>query len=267
MKVIKIQGGLGNQLFGVAFARSAAILDEGPVGLDLSSYDRDPFGRGFELKDFVRGLGALALTHKPWSGARATHIASRLAPLPGFVREGRAPRDPAALRALIARGTYFSGYWQNEAYIADAARLRAQVRRFVEAKAPRGPAGAVVIHYRTYKEERRAKARRTPTASYFVNALSLIERQSGPVSEVAVVSDDPALARSRLADLGWPLVGFEAESPWDDLALMARARALVLTNSSFSWWGGWASDAQCVVYPRSDRYVHYPRPAERFVRL
>jgi hypothetical protein len=267
MKAVRIQGGLGSQLFGLAFARSAAIVCEGPVALDLSSYARDTHGRGFELKDFARSLGALVITHRPWSGARATHLISRVAPLPGFVREARAPASPAALRALIERGNYFSGDWRDEAYIADAERFRVQVRRLVETQAPRAPAGTVVIHYRTYKEERRRAARRTPPARYFVEALSLIERQTGPVSEVVLVSDDTALARSRLGDLGWPVVTLQAETAWNDLALMARAKALVLTNSSFSWWGGFVSDARCIVYPRPDRYVHYPRPAQGFVRL
>jgi hypothetical protein len=267
IKTVKIQGGLGNQLFGLAFARSVAIFDEGPVALDLASYEREPYGRRFELMDFARSLGAFVMAHRPLTGARLTHAAGRLLPLPGFVAEGRRPRDEAALREMVSRGRYFSGYWQDEAFMADAARFRAQVRRLMEARGPRAPTGAVVIHYRTYKEERRRRARRTPPGRFFVEALDLIERRVGAVDEVVLVSDDPALARGRLGDLGRRVVTPEPASPWEDLALMARARGLILTNSSFSWWGGFCSDAPCVVYPRPDGYAHYPKPSARFACL
>ncbi len=267
MKTVKIQGGLGNQLFGLAFARSAAIVAEAPVALDLSSYQSDKYGRGFELRDFVQSLGAFVLAHRPLAGSRAAHVLAGLAPLPAFVAERRPPRDETALRALLARDGYFSGYWQDEAYILDADRFRRQVRRLIEDRGPRAPSGAVVIHYRTYKEERRRRARRTPPAIFFTDAIARIERDSGPVDEIVLVSDDVDLARRRLGDLGPPIVTPRQETAWDDLCLMVRARGLILTNSSFSWWGGFCSEAQTIVYPRPDRYVHYPRPAARFVRL
>jgi hypothetical protein len=267
MKTVKIQGGLGNQLFGLAFARSAAIVAEAPVALDLSSYEADRYGRGFELREFTRTWGALVLAHRPLAGSRAAHALASVAPLAGFVTERRAPRDETALRAMIERGRYFSGYWQNEAYMLDAERFRRQVRRLIEEGGRRTVAGAVVIHYRTYKEERRRRARRTPGGRYFAEAIELIERTSGPVPEIVLVSDDPDLARRRLGDLGRPVLTADHESGWQDLALMVRARGLILTNSSFSWWGGFCSEAQTVVYPRPDRYVHYPRPAARFVCL
>jgi hypothetical protein len=267
VKTVKIQGGLGNQLFCLAFARSAAIVAEAPVALDLSSYESDAYGRGFELRDFVQTLGAFVLAHRPLAGSRAAHALARLAPLPGFVAERRPPRDEAALRALLERGRYFSGYWQDEAYILDPERFRRGVRRLIEDRGRRAAAGAVVIHYRTYKEERRRSARRTPPAVFFADAIARIERDSGPVDEIVLVSDDIALARQRLGDLGRPIVSPAHETHWEDLSLMVRARGLILTNSSFSWWGGFCSEARTIVYPRPDRYVHYPKPAARFVRL
>jgi hypothetical protein len=268
MKTVKIQGGLGNQLFGLAFARSVAIVSRQPVALDLSWYERDPFGRSYELGDFARSLGAFVPAHRPLSGARLTHALGARLPLPGFVAERRSPPPNAsALSGLVRHGAFFSGYWQDEAYIADAARLRLQVRRFIEDRARGGPSGGVVIHYRTYKEERRRRARRTPSLQFFAQALERIEAEMGEVGEVMLISDDPALAFRRLGDLRRRIVTVEQESAWADLALMARARALILTNSSFSWWGGFCSDARTVVYPRPAGYVHYPRPAERFVVL
>jgi hypothetical protein len=267
VKTVKIQGGLGNQLFGLAFARSVAIVSQQPVALDLSSYERDPYGRGYELAEFSRGLGAFVPSHRPVAGSRLAHAAARLLPTPGFVHEQKRPVNRAALQALVRKGEFFSGYWQDEAYMLDAERLRLQTRRLFETRGRNAPADLVVIHYRTYKEERRRHARRTPPSQFFVDALERIETDTGPVSEVALISDDPGLARRRLGDLGRPIVELDQPDAWADLSLMVRARALILTNSSFSWWGGFCSGARAVIYPRADGYAHYPKPSERFIVL
>lgn len=267
MKTVKIQGGLGNQLFGLAFARSVAIATGQPVALDLSSYERDAFGRGFELAEFSRSLGAFVPAHRPLAGSRLAYRAARFLPAPGFVAERRRPTNEATLRALVKRGAFFSGYWQDEAYMLDPERLRLQTRRLFETRGRHAPAGHVVIHYRTYKEERSRRARRTPPGRYFADALERIEAETGAVREVVLLSDDVDLARRRLGDLGRPIVELDQPDAWSDLALMVRARALILTNSSFSWWGGFCAGARTVIYPRADGYAHYPWPSERFVVL
>ena len=267
MKTVKIQGGLGNQLFGLAFARTVAIVSQQPVALDLSSYERDRYGRGFELAEFSRSLGAFVPSHRPLAGSPFAHMAARLLPTPGFVSERKRPANPAALRALVRKGDFFSGYWQDEAYMLEVERLRLQTRRLFETRGRHAPEGLVVIHYRTYKEERRRRARRTPPARYFADALERIEADTGRVAEVALISDDVDLARRRLGDLGRAVVELDQTDAWSDLAAMVHAKALILTNSSFSWWGGFCSGARTVTYPKSDGYAHYPSPSERFIVL
>ena len=48
------------------------------------------------------------------------------------------------------------------------------------------------------------------------------------------------------------------------MALMLRARALILTNSTFSWWGGYCGHADRVLYPPRGALFHYAAPAARF---
>jgi hypothetical protein len=262
--IVKIQGGIGNQLFGLAFAHSVSRLGNGPVTLDVASYGADRYGRAFELEALGRSLGASAIGRWPLRGGRlVTALAAVVAP-PGYVRERAPPADEAALAALIARGTYFNGYWQDEAYLAAPDVIRARVREHTLARG--GPASSreVVIHYRTYKEDRSPAGRRTPGPDYAREALARIEARLGRAREVCLVSDDPDLAREKLGDIGRPLTVVAGAGPWADLALLTRARALILTNSSFSWWGGFCGEAELVTYPRRDGYVHYPIPAARF---
>ncbi len=267
MKTIKIQGGIGNQLFGLALAHSAALTSGEPVAIDLAAYASDRYGHTFVLDDLARDLGGFPRVHRPLMGARLTTALTRAVRLPGYVSEGAAPADRAALAALIAKGGYFNGYWQNEAYIAAPEVFAARTREVVFRRAKSTPNRDVLIHYRTYKDEIRARARRTPGPEYIRAALSHIESTLGQTAEVALVSDDPDLALRMLGDLGRTITVAASANPWDDLAHLMSAEALVLTNSSFSWWGGFCGPAKVAVYPRWDGFFHYPTPAARFVCL
>jgi hypothetical protein len=72
------------------------------------------------------------------------------------------------------------------------------------------------------------------------------------VTGVHVFSDDPDWCREHLPwevrSVGTP----PADEPmdWADMLLMARYSALVIANSSYSWWSAWLSGSVKVVAPR-----------------
>ena len=266
MKTVKVQGGLGNQLFCLAFAWSIARLTGEAAGLDVAGYGADRYGHRFALADLAERMGGLAMTSHPVLGHRLVGAVLRRLAMTAYVGESAAPRDLAALARLAARGAYFDGYWQDEAYMADLLSLRSLVRAFLDDQAPATARYDLVVHYRTYQEEIRPSRRATPDGAYFHRALAEIERRQGPVGEIVLVSDDVAVAMERLGDLPRPVTSVSG-LVYADMGVMIRARNLILTNSSFSWWGGFCGDAQTVIYPvRGDLY-HYPAPARRFVCL
>ena len=183
--------------------------------------------------------------------------------IPGYVSEGFAPADLVALAALVASGGYFNGYWQHEGYIDDPEGFIAQVREAVFRRAAPTARCDLAIHYRTYKEEIRPGAQGAPGGDYVRAALAHIAATLGEAANVHLVSDDPALALERLGDVGCDVTVAGGADPWSDMALLLSARALVLTNSSFSWWGGFCGEAEAILYPRRQGYFHYPIPAAR----
>ena len=260
MRTVKIQGGLGNQLFGLAFARSIRVLTGDLVALDLASYGADRYGRGFVLRALAQSLGGMTLSRRPVLASRAADRLGRLIPLAGFIGEtSPPPGDPAALTRLARRDAYFSGYWQDEAYIAEADALQAAVRAEVFHHTAETPTCDAVIHYRTYKDEARPDRQGVPGTGYFRQCIDILGAR-----DVVLVSDDPALALDRIGDIGARITVHAGQSAWHDMALLLKARRLILTNSSFSWWGGYAGDAERIYYPGRDRLFHYPHPAARF---
>jgi hypothetical protein len=263
VKTVKMQGGIGNQLFCLAFAHSVAALSGEPVAIDLAAFGSSRYGHHFALGDLANDLGDFRLVRRPFMAARLTTALMRAAPAPGYRCETAPPADEAAFGGLITGGRYFNGYWQHEAYIARPEEFVARTREAVLRRVRPATRRDIVIHYRTYREEIRAQARRTPGADYVRAALAQIDASLGRCAGVSLVSDDPALAVRALGDLGRE-VTVVAGGPWEDLALLMNARALVLTNSSFSWWGGFCGEAEMVVYPRPGGYLHYPMPPTRF---
>jgi hypothetical protein len=96
---------------------------------------------------------------------------------------------------------------------------------------------------------------------YLRAALDLALEQGGRPGRIKVVSDDPAWCRD---NLGW-LTGITSHveivehDPASNLALLAASQRLILTNSTFSYWGGYISrslhpsGAGAVVAPRFHR--------------
>ncbi len=266
MKIVRVQGGLGNQLFCLAFARSVALLTGAPVALDVASYGADPHGRHFTLAALAQDIGLFEVVRHPWRSSRPRRLLGRLIRTRSYVVERAAPASPSGLDALIRRGVYFDGYWQSQAFIVDLEGFRAAFRREIARRATQAAALSTIIHYRTYKEERLPWARSVPGPDFFREALGRIA-SGAPSGEVFLVSDDPDLALVRLGDIGAPVRALTGGSPWDDMARMVAAENLILTNSSFSWWGGICSDAARVFYPRNQKFAHYPWPARRFIEI
>ncbi len=266
MKTVKIQGGLGNQLFGIAFAHSVFVVTGSPVSLDVSSFANYRYGHSFALADLAQHLG-LAVTSRPVLGHRLTGAVMRRVPLMAYGSDRIAPSGHAALYELVHRHAYFDGYWQNEIYMAAPDLIARRAADFIAARAGPGEAHDLVIHYRSYADETRLERRGTPPAAYFQRALAHIRAGGGEVGDILVVSDRPELARDRIGDLGLPLRFINDADPYADMSLILAARHLILTNSSFSWWGGFCGSTESVIYPRPDGLFHYPAPAKRFVCL
>jgi hypothetical protein len=94
------------------------------------------------------------------------------------------------------------------------------------------------------------------SVDYYRNAISLIlERLAGAQSKVPiwVFSDDPALVKDEFSehlDHSFRFVDPPKNSdPAESMFLMSMARALVISNSTFSWWAAALGDPELVVAP------------------
>jgi hypothetical protein len=228
--VIALLGGLGNQLFQVAFARWLQDQTGRAVRYDVSFKRRSApdvlelSGIGAEVG--ARVLAATRLLPTPDGGLAG--IGRTLRRLRGPRRIVSDYRSPGPTSPAVGEAAWWFGYWQRLEY---AAGLAGPVREALDLGDRLDPDGAVGVHVR------RGDMLVTGTSlpeSWFGAALRRLppELRDG---RVIVYSDDPEWCRTEL-DLGLPFEVAAGATPVEHLRGLGACRALVISRSTFSWW-------------------------------
>jgi hypothetical protein len=249
MKIVKIYGGLGNQMFQYAFALSLSARSGEEVYIDTSAFESDLGHNGFELDKIFKIELPTALD------SDVTRLAMRPAGLvsrvlrkyftkPSHFIDRRFSFQPELFEAKGDR--YYDGYWQSEKYfldIEDVVRANFSFKQGLDGKnlallreLPR-PIASVHV--------RRGDYLKYPTLdlcspAYYLKASRALKARA-EVASFLVLSDDIEYCRTKL-DLGGPATFVDwnrGAKTWQDMALMASCDHHIVANSSFSWWGAW----------------------------
>lgn len=263
MIVVKLMGGLGNQMFQYAAGRSLALLLGARLKLDRSFLD-GPQGPGTPRRYELDDLNVHSEFADP---GEVAELIGRGASRPGTLllrlrqAMGCSRYRPNVLRErgfgfqpefLTATGdVYLEGYWQSEKYfagVADVIRCEFSLRPPLAGR-DLALAGriegeeSVSVHVRRGDYVRKPEAERLHgvcEADYYMKCMEIVRGQLQK-PHFFVFTDEPAWARANLpADGSVTFVDWDNPRPGPtDLELMRRCRHHVIANSSFSWWGAW----------------------------
>ena len=256
MICVRLEGGLGNQLFQYAAGRALSLRYGCELLLDISTLqrrNRRVTQRHLELH-CLRHVGRVASEREsrilPWLH-RGAPLSRWISPWRAYVEKGTSFN--AAYETLPDQ-SYLVGYWQSYRYFSDIAKLL--VLEFEPANALSSMSLAVAekidsttsvaLHVRRGDYASLASAASlhgTLSLSYYKAAVARVrERVDAP--KFFVFSDDPEWCRINLQlDDSVIFVDHNSGSDsWQDLFLMGRCRHHVIANSSFSWWGAWLAD-------------------------
>ncbi|MFA6175946.1 MAG: glycosyltransferase, partial [Phycisphaerae bacterium] len=258
--VVKLMGGLGNQMFeyaaGLAVARKRGV----PLKLDLSFLLDRTSRPNFAYRDFDLDLFCLAPdcelireTHHLPQGLRSV-------PEKHFHYDSSVTESPA--------GIYLDGYWQSPRYfesVLDEVRktfssfatvLNAENQKLADEIASNN---AVCLHVR------RADMVADPVTAafhgscdilYFQEASALISKRH-PDAHYFVFSDDIEWCRDSGLLAGHPHTFIEHRAPGNhtgvDLQLMMLCRHFIISNSTYGWWAAYLSSSE-------NRTVVMPEP-------
>lgn len=235
--VMRLFGGLGNQLFQYAFL-FALSRQGGKARLEASSYEHDD-KRVCELHHFHISL-PIEGGPPPWA-FRKSRIPACLRSLfsapkyPHFREEKRHGFDPG-LAAPPRRHTYFKGYLED---IRSCCSISLHIRRTDYLSNPYLSPPPLEYYLRSMAEmEGRLRAAGAPQESlrYFI------------------FSDDIEWARQNLRP-ALPHVHVDINdggTGYFDLELMRNCRHHIIANSTFSWWAAWLNEhaEKIVIAPR-----------------
>ncbi len=253
--VVRLMGGLGNQLFQYATGRAAADR----LGCDLVLDPRFVQARnqhgGLTISRLkVRACLANTATLESfpewaWKLTRALRRVRR--PMLGIWHERDLGYDEAL--AGIQPGQMLSGFWQSWRYFAESLEslriecaprspLSAAARTLMESITDSSGGDAVAIHVRRGDYARNSDALRRHglcSPGYYRTGLELI-RVKAKRTRLFVFSDDIDWVRKHLIlDSPVEFVSRPEIPPEEDLALMTACRHQLIANSTFGWWGAW----------------------------
>ena len=252
MIIVRLKGGLGNQLFQYAVARRLSLTLGVPLKLDVSFYKRHK-QRVYELDQFRIEAGIAT----PWEVARwrgpdfLTRITRPLGLLPRLVMEKSFAFEPAILH--LGDDKYLDGYWQSYRYFADFAP---QIRSEAAVRTPpsgvdqklldrMGRCDSVCLHVRRGDYASNPITRQYHglcTSEYYRTAVERLAAQLRE-PELFVFSDDMPWVKQHLR-FELPTTHVEhhgVDSAPLEVRLMAGCQHFVIANSSLSWWAAWLS--------------------------
>jgi hypothetical protein len=262
------QGGLGNQLFQYATARS--IAEQLNVELVLDPYwfshpRADETPRSLELNRYkiqFRLATTAEQQRRRWLRSRVGRCIGLLSPIK-VCRERSLKYDPSL--KLSSTNSYLVGFWQSEEYFKDIRQillseltpLQPPGRQDYELIERMATTNAVSVHVRRGDYVSSASASSfhgVCSLDYYRAALAHITSKL-ETPELFIFSDDPEWTQRNLDTGGYRAHYVNHNSPveaFQDLRLMTFCKHHIIANSSFSWWGAWLSthDNQIVVAPR-----------------
>ena len=270
--VVRLMGGLGNQMFQYATARAVALYKGVPLKLDLSWFQNQT-KREYELHH-LRIPGQFASNQPRLIEKLLGHAVQTLLPRyrQAVYRQGGQAFDPKVFSTRS--DVLLVGYWQSERYFshiretlleefAVASDLQAKT---VDTAKSIATVNAVSLHVRRgdyVSEPRTREMHGVCPPDYYLSAVRFIaDRVKEP--HFFVFSDDIEWARINL-QIDFPATFVDHTDPdrgYEDLYLMRQCQHHVVANSSFSWWGAWLCDSPSKIVTAPRRWFSDPKIQE-----
>lgn len=280
-KIVKFQGGLGNQMFQYAFAFALANETGAEVLFDFDWFkavyaDKNVSPRTFELGAFnaeckpacEEALKLVVYKHKRnlfekllWTLFKIKDFKPQknvLRQRQAYVFEKKFLKKPDIY--------YYEGYFQNEKYFKHYRKelLQQFSLRPTELLDEKNSqileqikeANSVSIHIRRgdyVTLESANKFHGTCSLEYYEKAIEYIAKNvKNP--HFFVFSDDIDWVQTNLKiNYPYTVIDFNQEKNHFDLELMKNCKHNILANSSFSWWGAWLNEnpEKIVISPKN----------------
>lgn len=258
MIITKLNGGLGNQLFQYAIAKTISIKNDTDLKLDITSFTNSK--RIFLLDKFILDfkiaspdeIKKLTKYNKKYSFLWLTNALKTTSNK--IYRQEHADNyfhfDPNILIANKNQDVYMDGYWQNEKYFFE---IKDILKNELKLKSEYDIKNTPIHQAITSCESVSLHIRRTDyltkniyyqlTLDYYKKAIKQLS-QKIIRPHFFIFSDDINWAKQNLKiNLPTTYVDHSVNlKDYQEFISMSLCKHNIIANSSFSWWGAWLNN-------------------------
>lgn len=271
MVVVRLKGGLGNQLFQYAAARRLAVVNDSELVLDTQNgFKRDyVYKRDFELKSFNITARPATYSERLEPFSRLRHFLKRkissVKPYESrsYICQKGVDFDQRLLNLNTSKSLYLDGYWQSENYFSE---IEDVVRSDLRIQPPSDTANiamaaqiqntlSVALHIRHFDPPGDPASINNLSSDYYLKAVNLLEEKFGSNLRYYVFSESEEeidfLDHILINRIHYINHNNTSEMAYADLWLMSKCKHHIIANSTFSWWGAWLStfEGKVVIAP------------------
>lgn len=273
MILLKLQGGLGNQMFQYAFASILAKKNTTRVLIDDSFFEILEKKPGFTPRKFELAIFDMQYTRASSSDILSFHYLSKIHKLKkklglrypkvyvepsfGFQTDALSIQSPAYLKGYFQSYKYLIGYEglirQQFSFPIDTLD---EINKELLIKIKNSNSISVHIRRGDYvNDEKTAEYHGSCSLDYYLEAIQLLASKKIDFTLV-FFSDDSDWVREQFKDLPYSKMVVDHnkdENSWKDMLLMSFCRHNIIANSSFSWWAAWlnANPDKIVIAPKN----------------
>lgn len=243
MIVLKLKGGLGNQMFQYSFGLNLAKLLSKKLYLDLSYYQKFTLDtkRNFELDNYPIEIDGHINQGGVIQWVNNKLFASKI--------DERNYDKSCLLDLKVKNKIYVDGYWQGEQYFSGVDN---QIRQIFN---DFNSSNVSYLHWRSLIESGHSTSLHVRRGDYihsvkaamvhsvcgldfFDNAIKLM-RENNKETNFFIFTDDVMWVRENFDTNIFHVVSSNKINHFEELSLMSRCTNNIISNSTFSWWGAW----------------------------
>lgn len=263
MIILKLMGGLGNQMSQIAYALAISKMYEEPVYLDTSSYNEYKI-RPFSI-DKLKLSDRFIISDNRVPNINRMHLLQRIYESLHYHIGSKKPLGKKIYKLFVVFGHYYSfdplfygiprtyrrskdiyGYFLSEGYfrenrmelmeLFDTQEKYLTTQCFTYSKMIEESLCPVAISIRLQDDYVKSKINNVCTKEYYLKALNLI-KEKYPEADFFVFADD--IERAKSLKMNIDAVYMEKISDVEGMYLLKRCKHYIISNSSFAWWGAY----------------------------
>ncbi len=249
VKIVRIMGGLGNQLFQYAMARNLSYFNDKIIlDLDLESAEtkRNYVLDKFNIVSFPKTTKIKSDYYKQYRKYfDGYNIINRIMKY-GKERETFVFQD-------VSKCIYLDGYWQNRIYfnkikdvlineitLNDDIFIKNEILAMIEKN------NSVGVHVRRgdYLNSTNSKIFENQGVEYYISAMNYVkDKIENPL--FFVFSDDIAWCKKAFYNIDNIIFVDGNNTAEQDFDMLKKCKHNIISNSTFSWWAAWLKPDNC----------------------